>query len=200
MGEAKMRRLSIFFLILAFSFLLISCKESTPSSPTTTTASATTTTPTTSSTTSSTTTVSDKPVIIRETGEGFDRIQDAIDAASPGQHIDVSAGTYNENLTISKQLYLVGENRNTTIIDGGGSGHVVSLQPGADGSDIRGFTVKNSGSTDAGICTFGLSSVTINNNILKDNQACGIYGPASITGVLAQNNDRGILPTQGTLR
>jgi hypothetical protein len=129
-----MRRMSIFLIILAFSFLFISCKEPTPSSPTTT--APTTTVP------GGTTTTLVKPVIIRETGEGFDKIQEAIDAASPGQHIDVSSGTYTENLLVTKPLYLTGENRVTTVIKAGANPGV-TFKDVASGSEIRGFTVQN---------------------------------------------------------
>jgi hypothetical protein len=177
-----MRRTYLFLLILAMPFIVISCKESTPSSPTTTTAATTTTT------TSTSTTVVTYPVVIRETGEGFDNIQDAIDAAEDGHHIDVSVGTYTENLVIEKSLYLVGEERNTTIIDGRNLGSVIKFESDAEGSDIRGFTIKNGDSTGIDCDT----SLTIGRNVIKDNLYFGItldYHPVSISGVLVTDNE-----------
>jgi hypothetical protein len=179
-----MRKVYIFLIVLAISFFLISCKESSSTSPTTTTSATTS-----STTTSSTTTVSAKPVTIRETGVGYDTIGEAIDAASDGQHIDVSAGTYIENLVIGKLLYLNGEERNTTIIDGSYSGIVVKFETDAEGSDIRGFTIKNSANCQTGIyCNSVL--ITIGRNVVKNNYY-GIesYSPSGeISGVIIEDN------------
>jgi len=125
----------IFILVVLF---LVSCKDNSPSSPTTTTTTPTTTPTTTVSSTSS---VIQKPVVIRETGEGFDTIQEAVDAASVGQHIDVAPGTYVENVVINKKIYLIGADRVTTIIHSDGAYPGVIFNPLAKGSEIRGFTV-----------------------------------------------------------
>ena len=74
----------------------------------------------------------------------FATIQVAIDASSSGDTIMVAAGTYYEHVTIDKSLTLQGEDRETTIIDGGGTGNVVYVT--ADHVEISGFTVQNSGS------------------------------------------------------
>ena len=47
----------------------------------------------------------------------YQKIQDAIDAASEGDVIFVYRGTYVEQLVIDKAVHLLGEERNTTIID-----------------------------------------------------------------------------------
>jgi hypothetical protein len=189
-----MRRVYFFLIILTVSFLLISCKECTPTSPTTTT---TATTSTTSTTTTTSTTVETKPVVIRETGEGYDTIGEAITAASAGQHIDVSAGTYAEHLLIEKQLYLTGKDRNTTIIDGEGSGNVVEFEAGADGSDIRGFTVKNGGLGIDG-ATGGFDLITIGRNVVKENDYGILANVHDVTSVLIKNNNNNGIEVGGT--
>ncbi len=68
-------------------------------------------------------------------------IQAAVGKASSGDTINVAAGTYYEHVTIGKSLTLAGEDRETTIIDGGGSGNVVHIT--ADNGHMSGFTVRN---------------------------------------------------------
>ncbi len=78
------------------------------------------------------------------TGPGnFTTIQGAIDAANPGDAIFVYKGTYYENVVIDKTLTLVGENRNTTTIDGRGIGDVLLVS--ANWVNITGFNITNSG-------------------------------------------------------
>jgi len=56
----------------------------------------------------------------------------------------VANGTYYENVVINKTLDLVGEHRNGTITDGGGSGAVVVLSE-VDGVNISCLNLVNSG-------------------------------------------------------
>ena len=79
-------------------------------------------------------------------GEGnYSKIQDAIDNATDGDTVFVFNGSYNENLQFQKSLYLIGEDREKTIIDGCGSLTVVSLEMMAfvEFVIIRGFTIQN---------------------------------------------------------
>ena len=69
-------------------------------------------------------------------------IQQAIDAASEGDTINVAAGTYNETLFISKSgVTLQGAGRATTFLDGGGQ-NVITMD-GARRVVIIGVTVRN---------------------------------------------------------
>ena len=76
-------------------------------------------------------------------------IQEAIDAASPGDTVYIGPGTYNENLSIDKSITLIGAGSATTIIDGGGTDDVVLVT--ADNVTIKGFTVQNSIGDGSGI-------------------------------------------------
>jgi len=69
-------------------------------------------------------------------------IQNLIDNASEGDTIYIPSGTYYENIVINKSINLVGENRETTIIDGNRKGDVVFIS--ADYVNISNFTIRNS--------------------------------------------------------
>jgi len=100
----------------------------------------------------------------------YQTIQEAINQTIEGYTIYVMNGTYHENIVIDKTLKLDGENNRTTIIDGGGKGHVVQIA--APGVRVSGFTIQNSGNIpyDSGIKTLSLdSNATIKNNIIQNN-------------------------------
>ena len=67
-------------------------------------------------------------------------IQDLIDNANPGDIIYIPSGTYYENIIINKSISLIGEDKNTTIIDGGGRG--AGIYVSADWINITGFTIQ----------------------------------------------------------
>jgi parallel beta-helix repeat protein len=98
----------------------------------------------------------------------YSSIQTAINNATAGTTIFVYNGTYHEHLRIEKSLFLNGENKNSTIIDGGGNGFVVTLA--ADYITISSFTITN------GEKKFPFAGIYVNsdhnsisNNILTDN-------------------------------
>ena len=91
----------------------------------------------------------------------FDKIQHSIDAVSKNGTVYVYNGTYYENVDVNKTINLIGENKETTIIDGGGGGNVVYIT--ADWVNISGFTIRNSGSLDAGVKIYYANNVTIKN-------------------------------------
>jgi parallel beta-helix repeat protein len=73
----------------------------------------------------------------------FTSIQAAVDNASSGDTIIISPGTYRENLIVGKSLTLIGEDRDTTIVDGLGVGVAISVR--SDSVTIRGLTVVSNG-------------------------------------------------------
>ena len=101
-------------------------------------------------------------------------IQSLIDNASDGDTIYIPSGIYYENIIINKSISLIGEDKNTTIINGGLSRSVVNIN--ANWVDINGFTLKNSSDEygeDAAII-LEASYSTIKNNILV-NVSDGIF-------------------------
>ena len=78
---------------------------------------------------------------VRRVPEDYPTIQQAVDAAGPGDTIEVSAGVYYENVLVEKSLTFSGENKYNTIVDGNGTGHVFWLM--SSNVTISGFTVRN---------------------------------------------------------
>ena len=86
------------------------------------------------------------------TGPGnYTSIQDAINDANDGDTIFVynESSPYYENIVINKSIVLIGEDKETTIIDGNGAGDVIWIN--ADYVNISNFTIKNSNDSCAGI-------------------------------------------------
>ena len=105
----------------------------------------------------------------------YQTITTALKKAFPGYTIYVMSGTYDEHIVINKTVTLLGEDKETTILDGGGIGDVVTIT--VPGVKISGITVQNSGmqTWNAGIKTLSLNSnATIENTILQDN-AIGLF-------------------------
>jgi parallel beta-helix repeat protein len=125
-------------------------------------------------------------------------IQGLIDNASAGDTIYISAGIYYENIIINKSISLIGEDKNTTIIDGGNSGDVVFIEWMAHSVKISGFTIQNSGSSyyykNAGIDIRSYSNI-ITGNTITSNGGSGIYlrySHNTITRNTISNNNYGI--------
>jgi len=127
-----------------------------------------------------------------------DKIQDAIDAASSSDTINVAAGTYTEHITIVKSdLNLVGADKETTIIDAtqdpswpvAKPGILIGEYPlvdGVSGVTVSGFTIRDAAMQEggvpykgepygvgpgglAGIQIYGSSDNNIEDNILINN-------------------------------
>jgi parallel beta-helix repeat protein len=103
------------------------------------------------------------------TGPGnYTTIQEAIIAANPGYTVYVYNGTYYEHITIDKPLTMVGEDRDTTIIDGNWLGPDIVLIT-ADWVNVTGFTMFQGGAGvgDAGIELAGVENCHISDNIIS---------------------------------
>ena len=117
----------------------------------------------------------------------YPTIQEAVDAAtSTNNTIMVCPGTYNEHVTINKPLTLVGRNPSNTVINGGGTGTVITVT--ADNVEISRFTIKSGGSLPySGIALNNSSGCIISENIITSNNGYGIYINQSTNNVLRDN-------------
>ena len=136
----------------------------------------------------------------------FDTVQDAVDAAEPGEEIWVASGTYVENIVLKDGVALYGGfagtetsrsqrnwNANVTILDGDGGGPVIEVVRNATSATrIDGFTITNGSAVAGGgiYCNQGASPVIVNNVITGNSAAFdggGIYCNLGSAPVIASN-------------
>jgi parallel beta-helix repeat protein len=127
------------------------------------------------------------PVLNIDTGMAYPTIQQAMDADSTlnGHTIRVDPGTYYENVVMNKAVSLLGENKFSTVIDGGLLGSVVYIT--ADNVRIAGFTIRNSRYGYGGIYGYQCYGINISGNVVKDNYN-GVYLYGSSDSVVCDND------------
>lgn len=127
--------------------------------------------------------------------EDFAKVQDAIDAATHGDKIIVSASSYVENINFrGKNITLSSVDPQdpgvveTTIIDAGHDGTGVTFA-GSESSAciLSGFTIRHGNARYGGGIQGNHAKATIRNNFIKDNSATGGGGIAHCNGTILQN-------------
>jgi parallel beta-helix repeat protein len=103
----------------------------------------------------------------------YPTIQEAINKANPGDTIFVHKGIY-ERAIVNKSVSIVGEDRDSTIIDGNGTGTVLHVN--VNNVKIQGFTIRNGGTQlhNSGILIDGAFSNNITDNKII-NTKYGVY-------------------------
>ena len=97
----------------------------------------------------------------------YPTIQSAIDAAQGGAVIYVKSGIYHENLKVNKSISLIGENRDSTVIDGNSSeGYRAPCRIKSDNVTVSGFTLRDSWD---GIQLWEVSGCNISGNKMTNN-------------------------------
>lgn len=104
----------------------------------------------------------------RGAGECFSSINAAVAAAHPGGTILVASGTYKEDVLIDKPLTLIGA---AATINATGLSNGIYIDgldnPGLRNVSVSGFTIR--GANFEGILATNAVDITINNNIVRDN-------------------------------
>jgi hypothetical protein len=114
----------------------------------------------------------------------------AISLATSGDSIVVAAATYSEDLTVNKSLNVIGSSATTTIIDGGGTGIVVTISSGT--VHLSNVTIRNGQSGIHNFGTLTISNCTVSRNsggggIFNGNPSTLIINNSTVSG----NTQRG---------
>ncbi|VVB70550.1 Periplasmic copper-binding protein (NosD) [uncultured archaeon] len=86
-------------------------------------------------------------------------IQEALNAAGPGDILAVRGGSYHESLNITKPVILAGSNH--PLLDSGAIGSAITLR--ADGITVQGFDIRSTRQT--GIRVLSSKNILVNNTI-----------------------------------
>jgi parallel beta-helix repeat protein len=119
----------------------------------------------------------------------YPSIQEAINNATDGDTIYVSSGYYTEHLSVNKSIALIGENRDTTTIDGTANGTIFYVK--SDNVSISDFAIQYSGCSCSGYSGVDTESYHQNinithNTILRDGY--GIHLNKASKVIITQNN------------
>jgi parallel beta-helix repeat protein len=124
--------------------------------------------------------------------DDYPTIQEALNNANEGDTIFVKAGIYYEHVVINKSVSLIGENRETTIIDGGGPAYYPIIRypitVKANNVVIEGFTIRNSEMDRDGIYVFLVNHTIIRNNKITANSWAGIFIQNSFNNTISGND------------
>jgi len=108
-------------------------------------------------------------------GTPYCTIDAAVTDSANGDIIEIAAGTYNENITVSTDITINGEDRETTIIDAGGAATQTRALLISGDVSVSNLTIQNGFVPEltlgGGIAGIGNSNIVITDCIIKDNKA-----------------------------
>jgi hypothetical protein len=132
---------------------------------------------------------------------GYAAIQDAVDAASPGDTIKICPGAYDESVVIAPNDLTLESTAGaaTTIIAPTISAHVIEIR--GTGVTVKGFTVVAAGFEDAdlgiNVAIEGDTDLTILRNVIRGgrigiNLGCASFGTTVAHNVLLSQTEAGL--------
>jgi parallel beta-helix repeat protein len=124
-------------------------------------------------------------IYVCPSGCKYSKIQEAVDAARPGEIIIVKAGTYYENVVLNKSLTLKAEGR--AIIDAQYLGNPITVL--ADNCTIEGFEVRNSRLTEDNAGIF----VASQGNVIKNNYCIGNFSGIALSGMGGKKCEKNLI-------
>jgi len=121
-------------------------------------------------------------IVVDINGQGnYPSIQEAINRADPGSTIYIKKGEYREIIDINKEITLIGEDKNNTIINSFSEQNGYAIRLGAENAKIRNLSIKNRGT---GIYTSAVQ-IAASNTMIMD---CNIYDTPIGIAVWTPNN------------
>ncbi|HOK58812.1 MAG TPA: NosD domain-containing protein [Methanothrix sp.] len=132
-------------------------------------------------------------------GKQYSRIQDAINASTAGDTIEVNPGTYRENIVIDRKLTIRGIGM--PVIDAGRLADGITIS--ADGVTLEGLSVINARGGflgHSGIMVYSSSNVIRNNSITLCDNGIELYEAGSNlieTNTIVENDGNGIYLLSG---
>jgi len=122
-------------------------------------------------------------VVTKEVGvirvpQQYPTIQEAVDAANPGDTIRVASGQYTETVNIYKNgLKLIGEGKTATVVDCANAGSWGFVATNVQGLQISGFKIMNTfGYEDPILVVSGILLCNVRNATITENELKWNYG------------------------
>ena len=107
------------------------------------------------------------PVHNITTGQNYTTIQGAINDANDGDTISVDSGIYNEDVDVNRTVSLIGEDRDTTIINASGTAPVVKVK--SYDVEIFNFTIQNNNFLYSGVYIYNYRQGTnVSHNLIRN--------------------------------
>jgi len=130
-------------------------------------------------------------------GRSFPNIQAAINDGTTvaGDVLQISAGTFSENVTVNKSIVLMGNGSNTVITPLSGTGITISS------SNVQIYDLKISGASTFGLYASGVSTVTLSGvQCIADNIGAELDNVSGVTAygcTFSNNNNYGFFSVGG---